>query len=222
LGEKSEIAPAIEVDLDGEPRDRATRVERAQLRVVGIATPDHAIEEFRIGGAETDEIVAAAMIRAKDNVVIVEAMESFDDVGVAKVGAVVADDRDTFVTRRHERADGVAKSRFEIATDLPMGGQARTAVGRAAIKGEEMDGPLRRDRPAFDDGSEKWCQACRQSARRTLGDRRACEHQQGVARRFYDWSGSGGKGSRGHLQIGRLGRRFIPRQNFFTPRTTAY
>ena len=60
LRKQSEIAPAIEVDLDREPHDRAAGVEGEQLLVIGVAPPDDAIEQRSVGGVEANEIVAAA------------------------------------------------------------------------------------------------------------------------------------------------------------------
>jgi hypothetical protein len=142
-GENPHIGPRIEVMLNWQQEELFVCAPVAKLGAIGVLFPTDAVHEFPIGGMESDEVTAAAMVWAEDKLLRRQLREGALDVGCAKPRTIPTD-RDNFVIAKpRDSFDRVLKPRREIPARLPV--NVRSDGDRFSGRREKMKINLRRN-----------------------------------------------------------------------------
>lgn len=127
------IGPRIEIVFDRQQEELLVSAPGAKLGAIGVLLPANATQQFAIGGMESDEVAAAAVVRPEDEFLRRQLCESALDVGCPKPRTIPTDCDDFVVAELGHRLDRVFESLGKTAAGLAMNswiGNARGASGR--------------------------------------------------------------------------------------------
>lgn len=139
--ENPNICPRVEIVFNRQQEEVLLSAPVAKLGTIGVLFPADAAQQFAIGGMETDEVAAAAMVRPDNKLLRRQLHESVLDVDCAKPRAIPPDGDNFVIAKLRDSFDRVLKARRECAARLPV--NAGPGSGRILSRSEEVEINLR-------------------------------------------------------------------------------
>ena len=119
-GENPHIGPRIEILFNRQQKEMLVSAPVAKLRAIGVSFPAYAAQQSLIGGMESDEVAAAAMVWAEDELLRRQFQESALDVSRAKPRTIPTDCDNFLIAKPRDSFDRVLKARCEVPARLSM------------------------------------------------------------------------------------------------------
>lgn len=118
--EDSHIGPGIEIMLNRQQEKVLLSAPAAKLTTIGVLFPADAAQQFPIGGMESNQVAAAAVVRAEDKLLRRQLRERALDVARPKPRAIPADSDNFLIAKLRDSFDRALKPRREVPPHLTM------------------------------------------------------------------------------------------------------
>ncbi len=97
-GQDCQISPRIQIVFYRKDQDFLGAAAILQLLAIGIFLPPNPSQEMKLFRSKGDQVATAAMIRAENNAMSLELLESERNIARAKTRAIATDGNDLLVT----------------------------------------------------------------------------------------------------------------------------
>jgi hypothetical protein len=118
--QQPEIGPGIEILFDRKKKNFRGCAPGAELPAIAVAVPANVVKHFPVSRMEADEITATAVVRAEDEFVMCELLESDNNVVLMQAGAIASNGDDFIIAKARQCSDGISKAIPKVSPDLRM------------------------------------------------------------------------------------------------------
>lgn len=119
-GKESQVCPGIDVLLLREQKNTRLGAPGAELRTVTVPVPSNSAQERAINQTKCDQVATAAMIRAEDELIVLELFKGAKNVARSQAGTIAPDRGDLVVAESVQPFDRVLEALAERRANLAM------------------------------------------------------------------------------------------------------